>query len=416
MATDNVYSLVSPLNIRDDFFTNFTALDGGTSPPFVVGDADVVETTGVSDDASQALPTQDDPSASESGVRTFADPEPASSSVKAKQSKWRSRGPVDLDGLPNPEDELTNDQIASLCSQPPRVRQHYPQYFSKQGTIRAAYYNILLERRPDGVMRFSEDVLRSCLSKWKEHLEETEPGESSHAGRVQGRKRKGTATPAKRDADEDVGSRKKTKKSSASRREESSVDTLTTKPSPLLRPTIPPLRLRPVISRHTPIALGHPIAHTPHLPMAIHAEPSEDPSRIPFNGPTAAALGHNREVQSDSVEGQPGNSSDVPSMDTRMPLIGSQPGPAAVVVNLGCSQPLDPDRLDMLAQRLTRELQQMDFAIIVTAHTSHDQGRLQRLRALWSALVNLRDLCVDMEIEQRNHMVSKDREGMGKLI
>jgi hypothetical protein len=461
IATNVIHDPVFPLNIRDDVASKFIAFGGGISLQSVARDTDVVGVAGVSDDASQALPTQDDPPvvedlkekveltressapeditkhenlrdddllephfpglqaaapASDSGRCASPETEPVSTSVKAKQSRKRVRGPVDLEGLPDPADDLTEAQIASLCSQPPRVRQLYPQYFAKHGAIRAAYSKILFERLPGGGLRFSEDVLRSCLPRWKEHLEAVEPGESSHAGTGQGRKRKGTATAAKHGADEDVDSHKRTKKSSASRSEESPVDTLITEPSPSLLPIIPPLRLRPMISRRTALATGLPVgAHTSQHSAGLDAGSSEALPRDPVKGLAAAALGQNQTVQTDSSHIQHNNPSDVPNMEIRRALMGNQPGSSGHIINVGGSQPLDPVHLAILAQHLTSEIQQMDFAILGTAHTSRDQGRIQRLRALWDALVNLRNLCVDMEIEQRSHMVSKDRDGMGKL-
>jgi hypothetical protein len=348
---------------------------------------------------------------SDSGSRIPPKLDPASSSVKGTQStKRRTKATIDPDDLPSKDDELSEAQIASLCYQPPRVRQAYTRYFANAGTIRAAYANILMERLPNGELRFPEDVLRSCLPKWKgwkDRLGSSQPGDSAQTGSGPNRKRKGAATPAKRFADEDIEPPKKTKKPNVSKNEKSKepppdLDSNYLNLRSSLEPRHQSLRFVSVITPGTALSRGLP-------PSAISSKP-----------PTAPQAG--------SSESFPSEASKTPY--SQQPKVQNQPSqiaasninPSAVpnldeprVHNHGNCQLLDPNHLSQFAQYLTGQIQQLDLAIVSIAHGAHDQGRRYALRRLRDVLIDLRDLCVDMEIEQRSRTVTKSRDNMDDL-
>lgn len=350
----------------------------------------------------------------------------ACSSFKGKQStKRRTKTTIDPDDLPSKDDELSEAQIASLCYQPPRVRQAYTRYFANAGTIRAAYANILKEQLPNGEPRFPEDVLRSCLPKWKgwkDRLEASQPGDSAQTGSGPNRSRKKPATPAKRVADEDIEPPKKTKKPNLSKNE---VLPDAQKKTGNMVPEEPrqPIRLRTVITPRTALSIALP-------PSAISSKP-----------PTALQLGSSESFPSEAsktpylqqpkVQNQPSeiaafsiNPSAVPNLDNRKSFYGNHIPTQGTGVhnqgnrqlhNHGNCQLLDPNHLSQFAQYLTGEIQQLDLAIVSLAHGANDQGRRYALRHLRDVLIDLRDLCVDMEIEQRSRTITKSRDNMDDL-
>lgn len=339
--------------------------------------------------------------------------ETVSTSVKGKQStKRRTKTTIDPDDLPSKDDELSEAQIASLCYQPPRVRQGYTKYFAAAGTIRAAYANILMERLPNGERRFSEDILRSCLPKWKDRkdrLEVSHHGDSAQTGSGPSRKRKGPATPAKRVADEDIEPPKKTKRLNVSKTEKSKdpppdLGSNDLNPHPLQEPRHQTLRFRSVITPGTALSRGlPPSAISSKSPTALQAGSSEpfpsEASETPYS-------------QQPKVQNQPSDiavSNINPSLDNRKSFYRNHiPTQGTGVQNHGNHQLhnhnncqlLDPNHLSQFAQYLTGEIQQLDLAIVSIAHGAHDQGRRYALRHLRDVLIDLRDLCVDMEIEQ----------------
>lgn len=459
VATSDIHGSMSPLGIYDHVAGQSGVLDGGTSAASVAGDAAATDTVVVSHEVSQNPPTHNDPTdldapnedgevsrdslapedvntrednladndlldpgspkshietaVSNSGLRVSPDPEPASSSVKGKRSTRRMKPTVDLESLPNPKDDLTDAEISNLCCQPPRIRQRYTNYFASHGVIRAAYYKILFERLPDGELRFPEAVLRSCVPKWKERLEAYEPAESSHAGVVHSRKRKGMVTAVKRSADDDTDSHKpslkKAKKATASKIEELQVDRPISETSPLPRP-VPTLRIRPVISRRTALSMGLlPGIHSSQPSTVPHADSSDHvPKELPKTS-ASSAPDQIQTIQSDSAEDLHVNP-DVPNMDNRRPFFGIRPAQSTHAFNAGSSQLLDPNYLGQFAQNLTGEIQQLDLATVAIVRTSHEQGPYWRFRNLRDTLVHLRDQCVDIEAKLRRHMPTKDQD------
>lgn len=352
---------------------------------------------------------------SDSGSHMSPNPDTVLPSVKGKQStKRRTKATIDPDNLPSKDDELSEAQIASLCYQPPRVRQGYTRYFATAGTIRAAYSGILMERLPNGELRFSEEILRSCLPKWKDRKDlmgSSELGDSAQTGSGPSRKRKGAATSAKRVADEDIGPQRKTKKRKNEQLPVNQGDTGHVVPAEPRRP----LRIRSVITPRTAFSMGlPPSAISSKPPTALQAGSSESfPSE-------ALKARHSQQPQ---VQNQPSqiatsniNPSAVPNSDNRKSFCGNFiPTQGTRVHNYGSCQLLDPNHLSQFAQYLTGEIQQLDLTIVSIAHGSHDQGRRYALRHLRDVLIDLRDLCVDMEIEQRSLTVTKSRDDMGDV-
>ncbi|KAJ5380788.1 uncharacterized protein N7496_003216 [Penicillium cataractarum] len=458
IATNDIHGSMSPLSIYDHVASQSGVLDGGTSTVSAAGDAAATDIVTFSDEVSQNPPTHNDltvlgapnedaevsrdslapedvntredqladndlldpgsskshieTAVSDSGIRASPDPEPASSSVKGTRSKRRMKPTVDLDSLPNPEDELTDAEIANLCCQPPRIRQRYTNYFASHGVIRAAYCRILFERLPDGELRFPEEVLRSCIPKWKERLEVYEPAESSHAGAGPSRKRKGTVTAAKRSVDDDADSRKhspkKARKATASKSEELQVDQPISEASPLPRP-VPTLRIRPVISRRTALSMGLPPGLHSSQPSTFAPAGSSDHVSKELSKASASTHDPTQNIQSDSAEDQHA-SLDVPNMDTRRPFFSIRPTQSTHAFSVGSSQLLDPNYLGQFAQNLTGEIQQLDLATVAIVRTSHDQGPYWRFRNLRDTLVHLRDQCVDIEARLRKHLATKDQD------
>lgn len=320
---------------------------------------------------------------SDSDTHMSPDAEPVSSSVKG-QPRGRSRKTtVDLDGLPNPDDELTDAEIASLFLQPRKIRQRYTPYFSgSTGFVRVAYQKLLFERLPDGGMRFSEDVLRSCLAKWKDRLEAFEIGESHPSTGV--RKRKYTV----RSGDDGIDATQKIKKKASATKD--------TK-----------LPLGPQPSDSGLSSTGLPILHL-RSPGSRRAAPAE------------ASV--SRRQQGESTDGQ-NNDLGGPSLDNRRPvLVGylsqSQPGLASIHRDnggiVGGSQLLDPVHRSGFIQYLTNEIHQLDYIVLNTAISSHN-GPNYRLRILWDDLVQLRNSCVNLDVEQkRQGKTTQDRDETDK--
>jgi hypothetical protein len=468
LATNEMQDPASPLSIHDDMAAQDGVLDGGSSPAEAAKDTTVAMVIN-SDSGSQKLATQDylpvhdehnmDPeisqdsrglkdaleeltgtepfpgdvvkqddksanedslnsgcpnyraetAASDSGSHMSPNPEPASSSVKGRQStKRRTKTTIDPDDLPSKDDELSAAQIAVICSQPKKIRQGYTRYFASSGTIRAAYKDILLERRPDGELRFSEDILRSCIPKWKEHLEGSELGESTQPGEGHNRKRKGTATAAKRIADEDTEPPKKSKKPKISKSEELCVHQENMGHIFSEEPR-QHIRIRPVITPRTALARGLPATTSLCTPSTALQESSSEP--LVSN---AQPHDQNQPSQIDASNGHRLKPSAVPNMDNRKSFFGKNATQATRVLNLGTCSLLDPNYLAQFAQYLTGEIQQLDLAIVGIAHGAgpHDQGHRYALRRLRDVLIDFRDLCVDMEIEQRRRTVTKSRADM----
>ena len=316
---------------------------------------------------------------SDSDTHMSPDPEPVSSSVKDQRRGRPSKTTVDLDGLPNPDDELTDAEIASLFLQPKKIRQRYTRYFSSStGFVRAAYQKLLFERLPEGGMRFSEDVLRSCVAKWKDRLDAFEIGESHPS--TGARKRRSTA----RGGDDDIDATQKIKKKASA-----SKDTK--------------LPVGPQPSESGLSSTGLPILHL----------------RTP--GRRRAALGEasvSQRQQGESADGRNNNLGGL-SLENRRPvLVGypaqSQPGLASIHrdsdVIVGGSQLLDPVHRSGFIQYLTNEIHQLDYIVLNTAISSHN-GPNYPLRILWDDLVQLRNSCVDLDVDQKRQGKTKqDRD------
>lgn len=450
----DIHASMSPLGIFGHMAGQSGLLGDGTTPVSAAGNTAAAEPAGPADEPSQDPPahrgktvlnapneddevsqycmapeygnTRDgrladddllDPGSPKSHIETAAsdfvspDPEPASSSLKSQQSKKRRKVTVDLDSLPNPEDELNDAEIASLCSQPPRVRQRYTNYFASHGVIRAAYYKILFERLPHGELRLPEEVLRSCLPKWRERLEAYEAAESSHAGVGHSRKRKGTMAAAKPSADDDTDSHKpspkKAKKATPSKSEDLQVDQPISEASPPSRP-VPTLRFRPVISSRTAVSMGRQPGV--HLSRPTTVPDAGSPENAPVDSlkhPVNSPLDHRHDVTSDSTQVQQAYP-DVPEINSHRPCLGNRPAQSTSVFNLGRSQLLDPNYLAQFAQNLTGEIQQLDLDVVTIARSLHDEGPYWRFRNLRDTLLYLRDQCVDIETKLRRHLATKE--------
>ncbi|OOQ84207.1 hypothetical protein PEBR_33656 [Penicillium brasilianum] len=453
----DIHASVSPFGIYGHMAGQSGLLGNGTTSVSAAGDTTATETAGPADELSQDppahrgitvlnAPNEDDEvsqycmapeygntrdgqladddlldpgspkshietAASDSAIHASPDPEPASSSLKSQQSKKRRKVTVDLDSLPNPEDELNDAEIASLCSQPPRIRQRYTNYFASHGVIRAAYYKILFERLPDGELRLPEEVLRSCLPKWRERLEAYEAAESSHAGVGHSRKRKGTMAAAKPSADDDTDSHKpslkKAKRATPSKSEDLQVDQPISEASPPSRP-VPTLRFRPVISSRTAVSMGRqPGIHSSQPTTVPHAGSSEDVSVDSLKHPVNSPLDHCQDVTSGSAEAQQVYP-DVREINSHRPCFDNRPAQSTSAFNLGMSQLLDPNYLARFAQNLTGEIQQLDLAVVTIARSLNDEGPYWRFRNLRDTLLYLRDQCIDIETKLRRHLATKD--------
>ncbi|CEO60672.1 hypothetical protein PMG11_05267 [Penicillium brasilianum] len=453
----DIHASVSPLGIYGHMAGQSGLLDDGTTPVSAAGDTAATKTAGPADELSQDppahrgitvlnAPNEDDEvsqycmapeygstrdgqladddlldpgspkshietAASDSAIHASPDPEPASSSLKSQQSKKRRKVTVDLDSLPNLEDELNDAEIASLCSQPPRIRQRYTNYFASHGVIRAAYYKILFQRHPNGELRLPEEVLRSCSPKWRERLEAYEAAESSHAGVGHSRKRKGTMAAAKPSADDDTDSHKpslkKAKKTTPSKSEDLQVDQPISETSPPSRP-VPTLRFRPVISCRTAVSMGRPPGI--HSSQTTTVSDAGYPENVPVDclkHPVNSTFDHRHDVTSDSTQVQQAYP-DVREINSHRPCLDNRPAQSTSVFNLGRSQLLDPNYLAQFAQNLTGEIQQLDLDVVTIARSLHDEGPYWRFRNLRDTLLYLRDQCVDIETKLRRHLATKE--------
>ncbi|KAF3389131.1 hypothetical protein F1880_003707 [Penicillium rolfsii] len=349
--------------------------------------------------------------ASDSDYEMMPKTKPTKSSVKGKKSTKRRIKATDVsDDLPNKDDELSEAQIAGLCEQPLSIRRRYKKYFALNGTIRASYAKILMERLAVGELCLHEDNIRSCLPKRrdrKDPRESAEPGDSSQTGSGSSCKRKEAATSgkAKRVADENTGPQRNTKKqkngqSSAHREDKEKIVSAETQQ---------PLRIRLGSTPRTALSKGLPDSDVLSKPStALQGGSSES-----FASESVKAQGS----QQPQVQNQPSqsaalniNPSAVPKLDNPKSFCGNIPKQETRAHNNSGCKLLDPNHLSPFAQNLTGEIQQMDLAIVSIVRGVHEQDRRYALRHFRDVLIELRDLCVDMEIEQRSHTVVKSRE------
>lgn len=320
---------------------------------------------------------------SDSDTHMSPDAEPVSSSIRGQRRGRPRKTTVDLDDLPSPDDELTDAEIASLFLQPRKIRQRYTRYFSSStGFVRVAYQKLLFERLPEGGMRFSENILRSCLAKWKDRLEAFETGEPHPS--TGARKRKCTV----RGGDDEIDATPKIKKKASASKD-----------------TKLPVGLQPSESGLS--STGLPILHL-RSPGSCRAAPGE------------ASVSQRQ--QGESTDGQ-NNTLGGPSLESRKPVLVGHPvqsQPALISIHrdnsviVGGSQLLDPVHRSGFIQYLTNEIHQLDYIVLNNAISSHN-GPNYRLRILWDDLVQLRNSCVDLDVEQkRQDKTTQDRDETDK--
>jgi hypothetical protein len=139
------------------------------------------------EDATQDLTDTEVDEETETSARLDLSPSPASKSAEIDK-KIKLRGPRkpwsqphDLPkGFPDEKAELTEDQIKQLISQAPSFRKRYCHYFSVNGNIKQAFYNLIFEKKPDGEMKYEDWVLNSNLPcRWDNAMQRWEQRSSS---------------------------------------------------------------------------------------------------------------------------------------------------------------------------------------------------------------------------------------------
>ncbi|KAF7719673.1 Uncharacterized protein PECH_004173 [Penicillium ucsense] len=330
-----------------------------------------------------------------------ASPEPAPSQAKSQRIRRRMKVPLAPASLPDPDRDLNEEQIRLVCAQLPRVRQKYGQYFSAAGLIRAAWSQALLKRGPDGEMLLPEDVLRSCMPKWKARLESLKSEESP---RSHTRKRHERESSTAEGPDNGSSSAKKAKR--LHRDAEKTSDVETAPSQNILSRKKPMIRIRADTSRLGESNKGNAVETDACRAAEVRVR---DPGRV--------SKSEARKIL-DSGAGRPsvkrsamGNAlSEQYNLFThrvkfhRLPPTDSQsadqiapPAPA------GHSKLLDPKYLKSFNDFLTQEIHHMDDTILQIEHDPATRGQADTLRNHWHALVNLRDSCTRIEMTSASH-------------
>ncbi|KAJ5168694.1 uncharacterized protein N7482_004288 [Penicillium canariense] len=379
-----------------------------TQDTLTTDDAAIQNDKVIGEDFVQARPPKADAVAPDTGPIDSNSPERelSTSTAIGKQPLKRLTAAPDTQSLPGQTDILNDAQIADLCSLPPRIRQLYSLYFNHHGVIRTEYLKNLFERLPSGELRHPEDILRSCVPKWKTRLENFERQNSSQLATGQTNETQGTLIPAKRGI-ENTTSPKEGKKPAASKGTPGVLSTGSRKPG--ASPSAGRLSLTlsgPSGSRRTALTMGPPppgALSTQNSSALSASHPGSHPRDT-----SNLALENNQEIKSGSNEGHGINQCEAPVMDFLSPNFERYPGHFTHKCQAGGIQLLELDNLSRFIKWLTGEVHQLDYFILSAAQLSHDRHYLGCLRDVWDRLVYLRDACMEMEAQLKDRMDSKN--------
>ncbi|KAI2794488.1 hypothetical protein POX_a01087 [Penicillium oxalicum] len=316
--------------------------------------------------------------------------EPVISQSKSQPPRKRTKVTLDPESLPDPDEELNEEQIALICLQPPKLRQRYRHYFSNAGILRAAYSKILSERLPSGEMRFSEDVRRSCLPKKRIRSDGLKLDDPSRSSVGQTRKRKEGEISLTGLNDKDIPTKKsRTLHQKLGRISQRDITSL----SPILDTgTVHGRQMEPSTSHPKDPGTAQVADLDTHGPEPA-SETDGQRSSKPIAGqtPNKNKSAANRQGEHDS------HPLERPTGSTPPDFAGSADQSEH---ELGLPQLLDPAFLECFSYFLTREVHRLDYAIFRAERDPATRKHADILRQHWLALVAFRDSCIRIEMEQ----------------